>query len=448
MQNQNDFDLIVRSGENIISNPLNPFSLEKKIGDIGIKNGRIAAIQKQILGSKAPIWDAQNLTVLPGVIDSQVHFRDPGHPEKEDFASGSKGAVLGGITAVFDMPNTKPNTSTVETFQAKLKEVSSKSYCDFGLFAGATNDNTSQLIEMEKIQGCCGIKIFMGSSTGDLLVSEDEFLRRVLRTGQKMISVHCEDENRLVQRKQIAIDRADPVAHPEWRDVESAVLASTRIVNLAKEVGRRIHVLHVTTAEEIEFLKQNKEIATIEILPQHLFFSSPDCYQKLGTFVQMNPPIREIRHQQALRKAIQEKVINVVASDHAPHTREEKQKTYPNSPSGLTGVQTILPLMLNFVNEGLLDLFYLSQLMSINPAQLFKAKGKGGIYIGQDADLTIVDMNKTHTIRTEQMATRCGWTPYDGVTVKGWPIATLIRGQFAMERDKVFNPQGKPIQFN
>ncbi len=448
MDKNNDFDLIIRSGQCIISDPLNPFLLQQKKCDIGIKNSRITAIEDQILGSKAPIWDASQLTVLPGIIDSQVHFRDPGAPDKEDFSTGSLGAVLGGITAVFDMPNTKPNTSTVKNFQDKLTEVSSKSYCDFGLFAGATNDNSAELLEMEKMIGCCGFKIFMGSSTGDLLVSEDEFLKNVLRTGTKMISVHCEDEKRLVERKKIAIEKANPAAHPEWRDVQSALLATQRIVKMAEEIGRRVHILHVTTSEEIEFLKNKKNIATIEILPQHLFFSSPDCYEKLGSFAQMNPPIRELRHQQALRKALQEKVISIVASDHAPHTKEEKQRTYPDSPSGLTGVQTILPLMLNFVNEGLLDIFYLTQLMSINPAQLFKAKGKGGIYIGQDADFTIVDMNKKQTFTHEQMATRCGWTPYDGVTVKGFPVATIIRGHIVMENGKVLSPpQGSPISF-
>lgn len=449
MKTQTHFDTIIRSGKVLVSQPLNPSETTFRHCDIGITNGKIVSLESGLVpDTKTTVWEAKGFTILPGLIDSQVHFRDPGMPEKEDFGTGTKGAVLGGITAVFDMPNTKPNTSTPQRFKEKCESVAPKAFCDFGLFAGATNENSAQLKEIEAIEGCCGIKIFMGSSTGDLLVSEDQFLRQTLLNSTRAVSVHCEDEARLLARKEIANQIAHPKAHPEWRDVESALLATQRIVRIAKETGRRVHILHVTTEEELDFLKDNKDIASVEILPQHMYFSSPSCYEDLGTFAQMNPPIRDERHQKAIREALKKGWVDVIASDHAPHTREEKNKIYPNSPSGLTGVQTLVPIMLNFVNQGLLDLHSLALRMSINPARLFKAKGKGGIYIGQDADFTIVDMNQKHTFTNEEMATRCGWTPYAGHTVQGFPVATWIRGHLVMERGKVLGtPAGRPISF-
>ena len=356
---------------------------------------------------------------------------------------------MGGITAVFDMPNTKPNTSTVERFNEKREAIAHKTYCDFALFAGATNDNSSVLAEMENLPGCCGIKIFMGSSTGDLLVSEDEYLANVLRAGKKMISVHCEDEETLIARKHIAEEKAHPRAHPEWRNEESALKATQRIVNLARKAGRRIHTLHITTKQEMDFLKDCKDIASVEILPQHLYFHAPDCYEKLGSFAQMNPPIRSKDHQEGLKKALKDGIVDVVASDHAPHTIEEKQKPYPQCPSGLVGVQTIVPVMLNFVNQGLIDLKRLCCVMSINPARIFKAQGKGGIFVGQDADFTIVDMKKVKKVSNQEIASRSGWSPYDGDELTGWPVASFIRGQKVMEDGKALVKPGfgKPMVF-
>ncbi len=448
MENSNQFDLVLRCQTALISDPQNPEKISRKSCDIGIKNGKIAAIENKIEPGNTPLWEVSEQIVMPGLIDSQVHFRDPGAPQKEDFGTGTLGAILGGVTAVFDMPNTKPNTSTVERFIEKREAVAKKAHCDFALFAGATNDNSDLLPEMENLDGCCGIKIFMGSSTGDLLVAEDEFLAKVLKAGKKMISVHCEDEETLVARKHIAEEKAHASAHPEWRNVESALKATQRIVNLARKANRRIHTLHITTADELEFLKNNKDVASVEILPQHMYFKAPDCYEKLGSFAQMNPPIRDQKHQEAIKKALQEGVVDVVASDHAPHTREEKAQTYPNSPSGLTGVQTIVPVMLNFVNQGLISLEKLACLMSINPCRIFKVKGKGGIYVGQDADFTIVDMNLSRTVTNEEIASRAGWTPYADETLKGWPVATIIRGEKVMENGKVLKENfGETLKF-
>lgn len=440
-------DLIIRNGTVLISDPKQPSSIKQEKVDIGVKNSKIVSIEKDLKAEANQVFDASNYHVLPGIIDSQVHFRDPGNPEKEDFASGTKGAIMGGVTAIFDMPNTKPNTSTKERYLEKLEVAKSKAHCDFALFAGATTNNSQDLPEIEVLEGCCGIKIFMGSSTGDLLVAEDEYLEKVLRSGKKMIAVHCEDEATLTKRFPIAQEKADPSAHPDWRNVESALKATQRIVGLAQKVGRPIHTLHITTEEEIEFLKANKTNVTVEVLPQHMFFSAPECYEKLGTYAQMNPPIREIRHQKALRKALQEDVIDVIGSDHAPHTKEEKAKPYPQSPSGLTGVQTIVPIMLNFVNQGLISLESFVRKMSINPARIYKVKNKGGIFIGQDADFTVVDMNRKETIKEEWIESRSGWTPYDGVEVQGWPMATIIRGQIVMENGKILKKIGQPLQF-
>ncbi len=449
MTNTNEFDLVISGGHCLLSDPKNPEIITERVCDIGVQGGTIKAIGDSLACDPEKKLEASGLQVLPGLIDSQVHFRDPpGHPLKEDFRSGTKGAILGGITAVFDMPNTRPSTSNPERFLEKLNSVRKKAHCDFGLFAGATDDNQRELVTMENLEGCCGVKIFMGSSTGDLLVTEDRFLEEVLTHGQKMISVHCEDEKTLKERREIAIREAHPKAHPQWRNVDSALRATRRIVALARKTGRKIHTLHITTEEEIEFLKQNKDLVSVEILPQHLFFSAPDCYEKLGTYAQMNPPIRSSRHQKALRKALREGVVDVVASDHAPHTREEKSQVYPNSPSGLTGVQTLVPIMLDFVNQGFLDLPHLARLMSVNPARIFGAKKKGGIFVGQDADFSLVDINKKQRIDNEWIVSPCGWTPYHGVEVRGWPVGTIIRGNIAMKNGEILlEKTGQPIKF-
>ena len=448
MTKTNEFDLVISSGQCFISNPENSETITERVCDIGVKNGTIQAIEDSLTCDPERKFDASGLQVLPGLIDSQVHFRDPGHPQKEDFSSGTKGAILGGITTIFDMPNTRPSTSSVGQFLEKLNSVRKKAHCDFGLFAGATESNKEELMAMENLESCCGIKIFMGSSTGDLLVTEDRSLEEILTSVQKMISVHCEDEKTLKERKEIAIQEAHPRAHPLWRNVDSALRATKRIVGLARKTGHKIHTLHITTEEELSFLKQNKDMVSVEILPQHLFFSAPDCYEKFGTYTQMNPPIRDLRHQKALKKALREGVVDVVASDHAPHTREEKSGVYPNSPSGLTGVQTLVPIMLNFVNQGLLSLFHLARLMSVNPAKIFGAKKKGGIFLGQDADFSIVDINKKQQIDNRWIVSPCGWTPYHGVEVRGWPVGTVIRGNIVMKDGKILREgTGQPVTF-
>lgn len=416
---------------------------------VAVSNGKIVAIGDQAHTGAREIFDARGLHVLPGVIDSQVHFREPGLTHKEDLESGTRGAVLGGVTTVFEMPNTKPPTSTREEFAEKLRRAEGRVWCDVSFFIGATPDNAVSLAELELHPNCCAVKIFMGSSTGSLLVAEDEPLFSILKHGKGRVAVHCEDEFRLVERRHLVEGKNDPRLHPIWRDENTALFATERLIRLAHESGRKVHVLHVTTAEEMDFLKNHKSIATIEVTPQHLTLAAPECYERLGTLAQMNPPVREARHREALWKALQSGLVDVIGSDHAPHTLEEKSKPYPETPSGMTGVQTLLPLMLTHHREGKLSLERLVELCCRNPARLYNAIGKGEIREGGDADFTIVDLKKEKTIENKWIASKSGWSPFDGFRSKGWPIATIVRGQTVMREDVLLGtPRGRPVQFS
>jgi dihydroorotase len=417
--------------------------------DVACADGRVVA-----LGDLRNRWsakttlDATGLHVLPGVIDSQVHFREPGLTHKEDLESGTRGAVLGGVTGVFEMPNTHPLTLWEADLQAKLDAAQGRAWCDYAFYIGGSAVNAEQLAMLEMLPGCAGVKVFMGSSFGDLLADEDEVLRRILRHGKRRMAVHAEDEARLRERKALVEASGDVGEHHHWRDVESAFKARRRIVSLAAETGRRLHVLHVSSAEEIAFLARHKRRVTVEVTPHHLTLHAPDCYERLGSFAQMNPPVRERHHQDALWQAIRDGVVDVIGSDHAPHTREEKAKPYPQSASGMTGVQTLVPLMLHHVNAGRLSLQRLVDLTSAGPARIFGIEGKGRIALGFDADLTLVDLAAQRTIRNNWIASRAGWTPYDGMTVTGWPIRTVIRGEVVVRDEQLLGtPQGKPMRF-
>jgi dihydroorotase len=417
--------------------------------DVASSDGRIVA-----LGDLRGKWraetvlDATGLHVLPGVIDSQVHFREPGLTHKEDLESGTRGALLGGVTGVFEMPNTNPLTLWKADLQAKLDAANGRAWCDYAFYIGGSAVNAEQLQTLENLPGCSGVKVFMGSSFGDLLTDDDSVLRRILSHGRRRMAVHAEDEARLCERKALIEAGGDVRQHPHWRDCESAFKATRRIVKIAGETGRRLHVLHVTTAEEMAFLAQHKRRVTVEVTPHHLTMHAPDCYERLGALAQMNPPVREQRHQDALWQAIRDGVVDVIGSDHAPHTLEEKAKPYPQSPSGMTGVQTLLPLMLDHVHAGRLSLQRLVDLTSAGPVRIFGIEGKGRIALGFDADLTLVDLAARRTIHNNWIASRCGWTPYDGITVTGWPIHTILRGQ-VMVRDEqlVGQPGGMMIRF-
>jgi dihydroorotase len=416
--------------------------------DIGIANQRIVSFGDLSAVESIETLNANGLHILPGIVDSQVHFREPGGTHKEDLESGTKAAILGGVTAVFDMPNTSPPTTTKELYNEKLHLLKDRAWCDVGFYIGGCSENIDQLSELEKMDSCPGIKIFMGSSTGSLLVADDATLEKILRSGKKRIALHCEDEERLQERKHIASDGKNARFHPIWRDEESALIATQRILKIAKKTQRHVHILHVTTSQEIEFLSANKNWATIEVLPQHLTLSAPECYERLGNFAQQNPPIRSQGHQSALWNALEKGIIDVIASDHAPHTIKEKKKDYPNSPSGMPGVQTLVPIMLNHINHNRLTLHHFVKLASINPTRIFGIKDQGQICINAVANFTIVDMKAEKRIENKWIASRCGWTPYDGMKVKGWVTSTIFRGKIAMLEDQVLgNPEGRGLNF-
>jgi len=413
--------------------------------DVFVTSGRIVRIGGA--GDAGETIDCTGLTVLPGVIDSQVHFREPGLEAKEDLESGSRAAVLGGVTAVFEMPNTKPNTDSVEAIADKLARAKDRMWCDHAFYVGATAANAEQLGELERLPGTAGVKIFMGASTGDLLVAEDEPLERVLRHGTRRVAIHAEDEARMNARAGERIE-GDPASHPVWRDDESAMLATRRIIALARKTGRRVHVLHITTPAELEFIAQNKDIATCEVTPQHLTLAGEDAYPRLGTFAQMNPPIQSGAHRDGLWHWLNQGAPDVLGSDHAPHLREEKAKPYPASPSGMPGVQTLLPLMLDHVAKGRLSLQRLIELTSAGPQRVFGLVTKGRIAVGYDADFSIVDLKARWTIGEDWLASRCGWSPFTGMEITGRPVGTIIRGQRVMWEGTLANRAiGRPIRF-
>src|SRR5690554_5361113 len=401
------------------------------VADIAVKDGRIADIGDLSQADAAEIVNVKGLHVLPGVVDSQVHLREPGNEHKEDLESGGRAAALGGVTAVFEMPNTKPPTTTPDALADKVARARHRMYCDFAFYGGATTENVDLLADIEREPGCCGIKIFMGSSTGTLLVEKDEDVPRVLRAIRRRAAVHSEDEFRLRERRELA-QLGHVETHHVWRDAEAAVICTTRLLRLARDAGKRIHVLHMSTADEMPILPRHKDIATVEVTPQHLTLAAPECYEELGTYARMNPPIRGHEHRAGLWEGIAAGVVDVLGSDHAPHTAEEKAQPYPKSPSGMPGVQTLVPVMLNHVNEGRLTLQRFVDLTSAGPQRVFGMARKGRIAVGYDADLTIVDMNAERVIEDKWIASKCGWTPYNGMKAKGWPVGTVVRGHRAM----------------
>ncbi len=437
------FDLII-SGGTVVNHA------GRAQADIGIRDGRFAALGNLSAAKAASRFDARGLTILPGVIDTQVHMREPGTEHKEDLATGTAGAALGGVTGIFEMPNTKPSTTTAEALNDKFARAKGRAWVDHAFYMGGCAENADQLSELERIPGCSGVKVFMGSSTGNLLVADDATLERIVRSIRRRMAVHCEDESRLIERRSlIPVTGATAHLHPVWRDEQTALLATMRLVNLAKRYGKRVHTLHITTAEEMDFLRQHRDVASVEVLANHLTLVAPDCYDRLGTYAQMNPPIRDERHRAALWAAVADGTVDVVATDHAPHTRAEKVAGYPNSPSGMPGVQTFVGLMLDHVAKGRLSLERLVDLTSAGPQRLFGLVNKGRIACGYDADLTIVDLQANHTITDAEIASKVGWTPFAGMTVTGWPQATIIRGNVVMRDGQLIGKaQGTPMRFH
>jgi dihydroorotase len=434
------YDLIVRGGE-VVNHA------GRGLADVGVRGGRIAAIGDLGQASAGEIFNATGLTVLPGVIDTHTHFREPGLEWKEDLESGSHAAVLGGVTAVFEMPNTNPAVTDADGLADKLQRARGRIHCDHAFFVGATPDNARSLSDMERLPGCSGIKVFMGSSTGSLLVAEDVDLREVLRHARRRVAIHAEDEACLVERRPL-VRLGDWTSHTLARPACCAIKATERVLALAGEFGRRVHLLHLSTAEEIELVAAHKDIATVEVTPQHLTLAAPPVYERLRGLAQMNPPIRDDGHRAGLWRGLAQGVVDIIGSDHAPHTLEEKARPYPASPSGMPGVQTLMAVMLTHVAEGRLTLERLVDLTSAGAQRIFGIAGKGRMAAGWDADLTLVDLKARRTIRHADMATRVGWTPFDGMEAKGWPMATIIRGRLVMREAELVGPSGgAPMRF-
>ena len=434
------FDLILKNGT-----VFTPEATE--ITDIAVKDGKIVDFGS--FDNAEEIIDCTNLFVFPGLIDTQCHFREPGGEHKETLETGTLSAALGGVTGIFEMPNTNPLTITPEAMEFKLKKAHETSYVDFAFYFGGTAEYAEHLSEWENIDGVCGIKIFMGASNGDLLSATDEEIDAIVANGKRVIAVHAEDESIMNENKVTILGDSNDVAmHYKWRSEESCLNATKRIVTIAKKYSRKVHILHITTAQEMAFLKANKDIASAEVLANHLTLHAPDCYDMFGTLAQQNPPIREKHHQDALWAAIADGTVDIVASDHAPHTLDEKSGTYPNTPSGTPGVQTLIPIMLNHVHEGRLSYERLVDLMAYGPYRIHKIKNKCLIRKGFNADFTVVDPKAEHIISNAEQASKSGWTPYDGKKVVGFPTMTIIGGKTIMRDGEITGRSNNQIEFN
>ena len=434
------FDLILKNGT-----VFTPEATE--ITDIAVKDGKIVDFGS--FNSAKEIIDCTNLFVFPGLIDTQCHFREPGGEHKETLETGTLSAALGGVTGIFEMPNTNPLTITPEAMEFKLKKAHETSYVDFAFYFGGTAEYAEHLSEWENIDGVCGIKIFMGASNGDLLSATDEEIDAIVANGKRVIAVHAEDESIMNENKVTILGDSNDVAmHYKWRSEESCLNATKRIVTIAKKYSRKVHILHITTAQEMAFLKANKDIASAEVLANHLTLHAPDCYDMFGTLAQQNPPIREKHHQDALWAAVADGTVDIVASDHAPHTLDEKSGTYPNTPSGTPGVQTLIPIMLNHVHEGRLSYERLVDLMAYGPYRIHKIKNKCLIRKGFNADFTVVDPKTEHIMSNADQASKSGWTPNDAKKVVGFPKMTIIGGKTIMRDGEITGRSNNQIEFN
>jgi len=414
-------------------------------GDLLCHDGVIERIAAQITAPADETLDAGENLLLPGVIDPQVHFREPGREYKEDLGSGSRAAVKGGVTSFLEMPNTDPSTSNQAALDDKLRRAAEKCVANYGFFIGATPDN---LDEINRASPACGIKIFMGASTGSLLVDKAEDLERIFANGSRLIAVHAEDEARIRARREQFKGRSDVAVHSDIRDNQSALLATELALGLSKKYRRRLHILHLSTREEVELLRRDKPAwVTAEVIPNHLLLNVND-YARLGALVQMNPPIRRPEDNAALWAGLHDGAIDFIATDHAPHTLEEKRKPYPQSPAGMPGVETSLPLMLTEMKAGRCTLAEIQKWMCHGPAEAYGIRNKGKILEGWDADLTLVDMEHTRPVRNEEMFTRVRWSPFDGRELTGWPIYTIVGGQVVFDRGKIRDGvRGRPLSF-
>ncbi|MDV2998190.1 MAG: Dihydroorotase [Chroococcidiopsis sp. SAG 2025] len=407
------------------------------LGDLLTRDRQIVEIAANIATpSDAAVTeiDATGLTLLPGAIDPQVHFREPGLEHKEDLFTASCACAKGGVTSFLEMPNTRPLTTTQQTLDDKLQRAAQKCLVNYGFFIGATAENLPDLLTAHPTPG---IKIFMGSMHGALLVDGEAYLEAIFARGDRLIAVHAEDQARINQRRQEFAGIHDPAIHSQIQDNQAALLATQLALKLSKKYQRRLHILHMSTAEEAELLRQDKPSwVTAEVTPQHLLLNT-DAYEKIGTWAQMNPPLRSPRDNEVLWQTLLDGVIDFIATDHAPHTLEEKAQQYPNTPSGMPGVETSLPLMLTQAMQGRCTVAQVSHWMSTAVAKAYKIPNKGAIAPGYDADLVLVDLNNYHPVKREELQTKCGWSPFEGWHLTGWSAYTIVGGQVVYDRGKL-----------
>ncbi len=414
-------------------------------GDLRVADGRIVEIGSNLAGNAEQQIDARGLWLLPGVIDPQVHFREPGLEHKEDLRTASHACAKGGVTSFLEMPNTRPLTTTQALLQDKLDRAAQKCVVNYGFFIGATAEN---LPDLNGAQPTCGIKIFMGSASGPLLVDDEAALERIFASGHRLIAVHAENQARIVQRRALFADSTDPAVHSQIQDNQAALEATQLALKLAKKYQRRLHILHLSTAEEVALLRQDKPAwVTAEVTPQHLLLNT-SAYERIGTLAQMNPPLRSEHDNQLLWQGLHEGVLDFIATDHAPHTLEEKAKGYPLSPSGMPGVETSLPLMLTAARQGRCTVGQVVRWMSSNVAEAYRIAHKGKLALGYDADLVLVDLEQFKPVRRQDLLTKCGWSPFEGWELTGWPVLTLVGGQLAYADGQVDpDVRGSALQF-
>ena len=417
--------------------------------DILIEDNHIKKVEKNISDDASEVKDCTGLTIFPGFIDTHVHFREPGHPKKETLESGSRAAVLGGITGIFEMPSTSPITDNKEMIEDKLSRAKDNMHCNYAFYFGATNENSDKLDFLKGFDGCCGVKMFVGSSTGDLLVKDDFYIEQVIKNSPRIVSIHSEDEDMLVARKNI-IEEGNVKSHYKWRSVECAVSSTKKLIAFANKHKKNIHILHITTKDEVDYVRENKpEFVTLETTPQHLTLYAPDIYNQLNTFAQINPPIRTKDHRDGIWKGVDEDLISIIGSDHSPHTKEEKKQPYPKSPSGMPGTQTIGLIMTDYFLKGKISLKKLVDLLCINPCKIFGIKNRGALKTGNIADLTIYKLNEKFTIKDEWIESKCGWTPFNGTSVDVTPYGTIINGKTTVWNQELIEKGfGKPYSFN
>lgn len=420
--------------------------------DVHVQGGKIKEVGKNLSKNTSKIIDLQGKYLLPGLIDVHVHFRTPGFTQKEDWVTGSKAALAGGVTSVIDMPNTSPSTIDEESLHIKRSMVEKEAMVNYAFFAGATKTNSEILKNMK---GVAGVKVYMGSSTGNLLVDDLKVLEELMKNVHKIFAFHAESESCIQKGFKEHAGETDPAVHSKIRAPECATQAVEAVLVLVEKYLGRVHFCHTSTAKEIDLIRKFKKnnpslakLVSVEVTPHHLFLDDGD-YLKFGNIVKVNPPLRSQQDVEALWQGIQDGTVDMVATDHAPHLFEEKQLSYDQVPSGVPGVQTMLPLMLQAVNDGRLSLTKVVELCSLNPAERFGLHGKGKIISGFDADFAVVDLDFESTVSEDYSWSKARWSPFEGRMLKGWPVMTFVNGQLMYEwRDKFGHTLAAPLAFD